>query len=263
MTSWTPTASLGLPLGGPATPTSPNALLVPLYRQVSEDITRGIAARGLQPGDALPSEAALCQAYGVSRITIRKALDELVARHLVTRRRGAGTFINAAERIAKSVVLTGFIDDVLMLNRVTVLSEQWVPLPPHVAVFAEHAGSAEFKRIIGVNHVTDGEPIVHIAFWFPARIAERVSAADVAGPLPTIRHIERSHGLRMAHARQVMDAVAAPAPVAEALGVPAGTPVLRALRCYHEADGAIIELFEAHYHPTRYHFAAQLYPRQH
>jgi GntR family transcriptional regulator len=262
MTTWTPAAASAFPAATPSGPPGPNASLVPLYRQVSDDLRRCIAERGLLPGDALPPEAELCRAYGVSRITIRKALDELVARHLVTRRRGSGTFISDAERIAKSVLLTGYIDDVLMLNRMTVLDERWSTLPHHVAEFAVDAGDGPFKQITGVNRITEGEPIVHIAFWFPPDIATRVSAADVGGPLPTIRHIERSHDLRMSHAVQVIDPIAAPRTIADALGIARGMPVLRALRCYRDSNGRLIELFEAHYHPTRYRFSAQLYPRQ-
>jgi GntR family transcriptional regulator len=260
MTTWAPAWASAFPTT--TAPAGATASLVPLYRQVSDDLIRCIAGRGMRPGDPLPPEVELCRAYGVSRITIRKALDELVARHLVTRRRGSGTFISDSERIAKSVVLTGYIDDVLMLNRMTVLSERWGSLPHHAAEFAAETADGPFKQITGVNHITEGEPIVHIAFWFPPDIATRVTAADVAGPLPTIRHIERSHDLRMSHALQVIDPIAAPRVIADALGIVRGTPVLRALRCYRDASGRLIELFEAHYHPTRYRFSAQLYPRQ-
>lgn len=262
MTTWAPASASAFHAASSAGPPRTNASLLPLYRQVSDDLRRCIAERNMRPGDPLPPEAELCRAYGVSRITIRKALDELVARQLIVRRRGSGTFISEAERIAKSVVLTGYIDDVLMLNRMTVLDERWAPLPRHVAEFAEGDALTPFKQIVGVNHISAGEPIVHIAFWFPPDIATRVTAADVAGPLPTIRHIERTHDLRMADAVQVIDPVAAPAAVAETLGVRRGTPVLRALRCYRDANGRRIELFEAHYHPTRYRFSAHIYPRQ-
>jgi DNA-binding GntR family transcriptional regulator len=66
----------------------------------------------------------------------------------------------------------------------------------------------------------------------------------------------------MSHAVQVIDPIAAPRTIADALGIARGMPVLRALRCYRDSNGRLIELFEAHYHPTRYRFSAQLYPRQ-
>jgi GntR family transcriptional regulator len=261
MTTWTVTDASIL-ANAPAGPAAGTAQLVPLYRRISDDLLHGIAKHSLKPGDALPTESALCAAYRASRITIRKALDELVARNLVVRRRGSGTYLNDAGRIGKSVVLTGCLDDVLMLNRMTVLEEEWAPLPARLAEFVGTDPGPAFRRIVGLNHVEEGKPIVHIAFWFPPAIAERITVADIAGPLPTIRHVENAHGLRVDHADQVMAAVAAPAPVADTLGGPRGTPLLRAMRAYRAADGALIELFEAHYHPARYQFSATLLPRQ-
>jgi GntR family transcriptional regulator len=234
---------------------------LPLYRRIADDLLATIETRKMQPGSPLPTEAELCAGYGVSRITIRKALDELVARHLIERRRGSGTYISSIDTITKAVVLTGWIDDVLMLNRMTVLDESWRHLPDHLATFARIDTGREFKQIVGVNHLTPGEPIVHIGFWFPPSIADHVSAADVAGPLPTIRHLERSQDLRLDHADQVLDAVSASASVAAALGVPRGEALLRALRAYYDSSGTLIEVFEAHYHPARYQFAATLFPR--
>lgn len=236
--------------------------LIPLYRQISDDLLAAIARQGLKPGDAFPTEGELCRTYGVSRITIRKALDELVARHVIVRRRGSGTFISDADRMAKSVSLTGFIDDVLMLNRMQVLTEGKVRLPPHVASFARLDPEVLYRQIVGLNHINEGEPIVHIAFWFPPAVAPYVTVADIAGPLPTIRHIEQHHPHRLDHARQRMDAVAATPAIAAALGIAPGTPVLRALRAYSDTEGAPMEIFEAHYHPDRYEFAATLFPRQ-
>lgn len=236
----------------------PAAGAPPLYRRVADAL---MAELTRMSGDMLPSEAELCATHGVSRITVRKALDLLVERQLVVRRRGAGTFRRAADDIGKSVVLTGYIDDVLLLNRMTVLAESQGPLPRRLAPFAGAAPRGAWKHVVGVNHITAGEPIVHVGFWFPPNLAARVTAADVEAPLPTIRQIEQTQGVRLDHARQVMDAVAAPVEVATALGLRARTPVLRARRGYLDAAGAPIELFEAHYHPDRYEFAARLYPK--
>ncbi|MEO6269769.1 MAG: GntR family transcriptional regulator [Lautropia sp.] len=234
----------------------------PLYRRIAEDVLLTIETLQMQPGSLLPTESELCTAYGVSRITVRKALEELVARQVIERRRGSGTYISSNDRITKAVVLTGCIDDVLMLNRMTVLEDAWHPLPDHIMAFANIDADREFKKIVGVNHITPGEPIVHITFWFPPGIGKRVSAADVAGPLPTIRHIERSYDVRLDHADQSLDAVSACAPVAAALGVKRGSPLLRALRAYYDTDDKLIEIFEAQYHPARYQFSAKLFPRQ-
>ncbi|MBN9341967.1 MAG: GntR family transcriptional regulator, partial [Comamonadaceae bacterium] len=84
-----------------------------------------IASGQLVPGDALPPEDSLCREFGVSRITIRKAVEELLARHLIVRRRGVGTFVSDPRRATKDVTLVGVIDEVLPRNKVSVVDETW------------------------------------------------------------------------------------------------------------------------------------------
>lgn len=85
MTTWMPASTSAFPAALGSAPAGATPSLVTLYRQVSDDLVRCIAERGLKPGYPLPPEVELCRAYGVSRITIRKALEEVVARHLVLR----------------------------------------------------------------------------------------------------------------------------------------------------------------------------------
>jgi GntR family transcriptional regulator len=66
--------------------------LLPLYAQVREHLEREIRS-DMQPGDLLPGEPELQRRFGVSRITVRRALDELVHAGLVVRERGRGTFV--------------------------------------------------------------------------------------------------------------------------------------------------------------------------
>jgi GntR family transcriptional regulator len=63
----------------------------PRYRQIADHL-RGLVDAG-RPGDRLPSDAELCTAFGVSRMTARQAVDQLLAEHLVVRHRGLGTFV--------------------------------------------------------------------------------------------------------------------------------------------------------------------------
>lgn len=68
--------------------------LAPLYEQIRQLIVAALAAGEWRPGDALPSEAALAERFGASPGTVRRALDELTAEHLVERRQGSGTFVS-------------------------------------------------------------------------------------------------------------------------------------------------------------------------
>ena len=65
----------------------------PLYQQIRQLIVAALAAGEWRPGDALPSETALAERFHASPGTVRRALDELAAEHVVERRQGAGTFV--------------------------------------------------------------------------------------------------------------------------------------------------------------------------
>lgn len=65
------------------------------YKEISEDIRKGILDGKYNPNEQLPLEKEMCEQYNASRITIKKAVDELVAEGLVVKRRGAGTFVKA------------------------------------------------------------------------------------------------------------------------------------------------------------------------
>jgi len=74
-------------------PIAPESAGMPLYRVVKASLLRSIEAGQHPPGTALPSETELARAFGVSIGTLRKAVDELAAEHIVARRQGRGTFV--------------------------------------------------------------------------------------------------------------------------------------------------------------------------
>lgn len=85
------------------------------YKEIAEDIRRGILEGKYNPNEQLPLEKEMCQQYNVSRITIKKAVDELVDEGLVIKRRGAGTFVKAfdnsdVEGFSMSKQFSGFTE---------------------------------------------------------------------------------------------------------------------------------------------------------
>ncbi|WP_164225884.1 GntR family transcriptional regulator, partial [Stenotrophomonas maltophilia] len=74
-------------------------------------LTRQIYDGAFAPGSLLPSDIKLCQQYGVSRITIRHAIDNLVSNNLVRRQQGVGTFVIGPDEAVKTASLIGYIDD--------------------------------------------------------------------------------------------------------------------------------------------------------
>ncbi len=78
----------------------------PLYQQLKETLERQIDSGELQPGDMLPSLRALCRVHGVSSITVRRALQELVAEGRLQSQQGVGTFVTGRARQARVALLT-------------------------------------------------------------------------------------------------------------------------------------------------------------
>ena len=75
--------------------------LTPLYQQVLEDIKAGISSGTYLAGERIPSEAELSQIYSVSRVTVRRAIEELVGEGYLTKRQGKGTYVNQRKMLRK------------------------------------------------------------------------------------------------------------------------------------------------------------------
>src|SRR6516165_1249140 len=89
---------------------------LPLYQQLQRALRRAIERRLLAPEDALPAERDLAADFNISRITVRKALDGLVADGLLVRRQGSGNFVSA--RVQKNfAMLTSFSEDMRARGR--------------------------------------------------------------------------------------------------------------------------------------------------
>jgi GntR family transcriptional regulator len=232
----------------------------PLYRQVEEHLTRQIHDGAFPPGSRLPSDGDLCAQYGVSRITIRHALDNLIRGNLVRRQQGVGTFVIGPDQAVKKASLFGYIDDIHPHLNLKLLSAGRRVPPVTLARTMGVPAEQECQCYVSVNQAGK-EPLSYIEAYFPDESARFVSAADFAGHVPSARVVEMRSGKVFAHAEQTMEAVAAPAHVANALGLAVGHPIIRMERVYFATDGSVLDATEAHYHPQRYQYAVRLVPR--
>src|SRR5688572_13094055 len=88
----------------------------PLYSQLEEDLRTRIGTGEFKPGDLLPSEQEIGRAYQVSRITVRRAIENLCRDLLLVRRHGVGTFVAEAKQVLQSNRFRGRLDDILALD---------------------------------------------------------------------------------------------------------------------------------------------------
>ena len=230
-----------------------------LYGQVIAALAQAIEGGRLQPGDLLPTEGEMCRQYGVSRITVRRAMTELVNRRLVVRRAGVGSFVAGRAGVVREFHLTGTLEDRREFPSRTLLNQA-------EAADAEVAAALRLEQGTPVRHmrtlVHRDETAMTVADAYTRDGPRcRIEEADYQSEMQAAARMGLRLGRRIERAEQVMDAVAADAVLVEHLGLKRGRPVMRIRRTYFVAEGEPIQFIVIRYHPDRYSFSAELVPR--
>lgn len=229
---------------------SPTDRFVPRYYAIEQALRARVAK--LAPGDPLPSDAELCEEFGVSRMTARNAMARLVQEGIVRRIPGRGTFVAEQPVHRQAGSLISFSDE--MRRRGRRPSSQVLRrgtragTPEEVPALALPDGSevAELVRL----RLADDEPIAIEASAFEPALAAVLAAADLesgslfdalvgAGRVPTA-------------GRASLVADAATATDARHLGVRRGGPLLVERRLIFDQAGRPLELTESRYAAERY-----------
>jgi GntR family transcriptional regulator len=213
------------------------------YRRVAEEVRARVLAGEYAAGRVLPSEAVLSSEFGVSRVTVRKALEQLREEGLVDSRQGFGWFV-AGDTVRQPLARLATIEDQMRDSGATperrVLEFAFERAPRDVA---SALGATNVLRVRRVN-LADGEPFAIVTVWCPAELAEHLSRADVErSPFYELLDVPLSG------ATQTIGADAASADEATLLHVPTGSPVLRCLRTTTSTDGRTV-LFSRHVFPA-------------
>lgn len=236
---------------------------IPLYHQLEQDIAARIASGEFAAGEMLPTEEKLGQSYGVSRITVRKALDTLERQVLITRRRGIGSFVVDRKPGIHAVHLSGSLDDFLQTaQRLTprVLALEACPAPTSIADAFGIEPDANMLRLELVSSTEDG-PLAHGEFFFPERMIGILTLEDIRTSEPIVRTLERLTGAKVVRAEQLIEPDVASDLTAELLGIASGSPLLRTQRTYFTSEGEPIEIATLRYHPKRYRYQVELRTR--
>jgi GntR family transcriptional regulator len=235
------------------------SLRSPLYHQIFVLLRNGIDAGTLADGEMLPGEVDLAQQFGVSRITARRAMDELAAAGLVRRERGRGTHITAprpATAVRASVedwrdAMTEMSDS----TRARLLSFENVAATRDVAEALQVAEGETVQRSVRIRSA-DAEPLSYLIAYLPQPIADSVSRAELESR-SLLFLIERT-GATIATARQTITATLAEPDVAAALQTHAGAPLLRIDRRVFDANRTPVQYIRVFYRPDRYRLEMEL-----
>mgnify|MGYP001097904058 FL=1 len=226
----------------------------PLYRQLQRVLRDAISNRVLAPDDALPAEREFADELGVSRITVRKALDGLVGEGLLVRRQGAGTFV--AARVEKNFSkLSSFTEDMISRGRA-----------PHSAWLSRAEGQVTPEESLTLG-LSPGAPVyrfhrIRYADGAPMALEYSTLAAFC---MPSPDFVETSlyealekTGHRPVRALQRLRAVLFTDEQAELLGVEPRDAGLLIERRGFLKDGRTVEVTQSYYRGDAYDMVAEL-----
>jgi len=233
---------------------------VPYYYQLAEFLREQIENGKWEPGQQIPSEAELCEAFDVSRTVVRQAVNELVHDGILYRRKGKGTFV-AEPKIREGLVqhLTGFYEDMVALGlkpSTKVLEQKVIPAP---AKIADGLGLKEGEPVIMIDRLrfVDDEPILLVITYIPYKFCPELINEDFSTQ-SLYAILEKKYGLELVYGRRTLEAVAATEEEARLLEIEEGDPIILLKSISYLKDGRPIEYFKAKHRGDRSRFEVEL-----
>jgi GntR family transcriptional regulator len=216
-----------------------------------DEIIRGVFAAD----DKLPSESALGAKFGVSRVTVRLALDALRKAGLLESRQGKGYFVRRLQVIQDLGRLQGF-GEIMAPFGIDVRSE--------VIELGEVPASAEVQRTLAVKRGTSvvricrvriigGAALSYDVSHFPIDIGERLARLDLSR-VDIFALLEGELGIEIGYADIALTVVTADELLAQRLGIAKGDPLVRIVRLTHDREGRPIDFEHIYARPDSFQF---------
>jgi GntR family transcriptional regulator len=226
----------------------------PLYMQLARKLGQAVREGRYQANQALPSERLLSDLLEVSRVTARKAIDQLVEQGLIVRRRGSGNYITPRIELPLSR-LSSFSED--LQNRGYQPSSRWLTraITPASAAEQLNLGLAPNTQVARLERLRLADAVVMIyeVSVLPHSVLPRPELIE--GSL--YEHLT-SVGREPVRALQHIRAVNAPAHLAEKMGVAVGQALLFITRIGYTAENQAVELTHSYCHSDYYDFVAEM-----
>jgi GntR family transcriptional regulator len=232
---------------------------VPMYYQVAQQLEAAIESGRLAPGTRLDGELALATQLGVSRPTLRRAIQYLVDRGYLVRRRAVGTQV-IHPKVRRPVELSSLYDDLTASSkdpRTAVLSLGTVPASDRVA---NALGLEDGEEVLALERLryADGQPLAVMRNWFPPGLlqldAERLERTG-------LYQLMRAAGITLHLASQTIGARGASGAEAQLLQAAKGEPLLTMERTTYNENGQPVELGDHIYRASLYSFEIVLFTR--
>lgn len=235
------------------------ASMLPVYFQIAQQIREYIKQEGLKEGDLIPSERELCQTFDVSRMTVRQAIDQLVAEELLDRQRGRGTFITSPKFSQNLSTLTSFSMDTVtrgMTPTSRVLHCRLIKAGPHVAEVLQVDPTDYIVQVARVR-CADDEPHAYECSHLVAEKARPLLGIDLTDR-SLYQALKNECGLSLIKARESIEAKVCPPDVGRLIKVPNQAIAFYIRRITFDESGIPVEYVESHYRTDKFRFEVEL-----
>jgi GntR family transcriptional regulator len=222
---------------------------VPLYHQLAEQLSAAIRDGRLEPGDPFENEMAMCQRLGLSRPTVRRAIQEMVDQGLLVRRRGVGTTV-ANRKVHRRFELSSLFDELKRAGReprTTVLDLELVK-EPRAAVSLDLDEGTELLSVVRLRLVED-KPLALLHNWLPPEYSDLTrEELESTG----LYDVLRTRGAKPVVARQSIGARMPTPTERRHLALRGGQPVLTMTRMAFDVAGKAVEFGDHSYRAEDY-----------
>ncbi|MHC4221204.1 MAG: GntR family transcriptional regulator [Planctomycetota bacterium] len=230
-----------------------------LYKQIHLTIRNRILSGEYPDQSLLPGEMKLSRQFGVSRITAKRALNELAAEGLCSRKRGSGSLVtfnpSNGPLQANAQGLLDFISYVGQKAGGVLLELEYLPASSEIAEIMKIPAGIDIQRTVKVRYFDD-KPFSYLTTCVPAGIGRLINPDDL-GNTAVLTLLERQ-GLKIAQAEQTITSTLADTTVAEALNIKPGSPLLRITRIVFDSSMSVVEYIVGLYRPDRFEYRMML-----
>lgn len=232
---------------------------VPRYYQVYTVLAQRVREGEWAADRPMPTEQDFSAAFGVSRVTIRKALNMLQEEGLVLRQQGRGTYALAPPPKRQSRAnMSGLLENVADFeqhSKVRVLTFAKVALPDEPARLLECAAGAPGLKIVRVRSDSQS-PFSYTTTYVPEPECDRLDESTLGNQ--TVSNALGKAGVTTVSAEQRLSATAAGVEVAKHLRIDVGAPLISMTRVMRDESGRPVEVIQALYRPDKYEYRVNL-----
>lgn len=225
---------------------------IPQYKIIEKDLRDSISIGRYKPGDMIPAELELAASYGVSRVTVRKALDRLTDQGLLQRAAGVGTFVKNQVIKEKVPQLLGFTDEITrmgMTPSTKVTTFELIKVPKQIYQILQIDKDEmvyHFQRIRYAN----GTPFMLETSYMSARLYPDISFKVLNGS--KYHYVEDTLGLKIAFNEHTVTPVMPSSDLMELFALGENQPIIKVDNTTHLENGQILDLTEQFYNSPKY-----------